>query len=85
MVVKLEYASGAQEDHQFVNGVHFADWAKGPDVPQSKGIGFLQIRHFSLVPRRANEVIKAIEFHKGTDQTSPFVMAVTVESLVPAP
>jgi len=80
MVVKLEYAGGGQEDHELINGVHFADWAKGPDVPQSKGIGVLQVRHYSVVPKRPTEALKAIEFHKGTDQTSPFVMAVTIET-----
>ena len=80
MVMRVEYADGDKEDHQVINGVHLTDWAKGPDVPGSKNIGVLQVRYFSIVPKRQDAVIRFIEFRKGTDKTSPLVMALTVES-----
>ena len=82
MVVRLEYADGGQEDHPLLNGVHLTDWAKGPDVPESKNIGVLQVRYFSIVPKRQDESIRVMEFRKGKDQTSPFVIAVTIETPV---
>ena len=82
MVMRVEYADGDKEEHQVINGVHLTDWAKGPDVPGSKNIGVSQVRYFSIVPKRQNAVIRSIEFRKGTDQTSPLVMALTVETPV---
>jgi len=82
MLVTLEYADGGKEEHHLINGVHLTDWAKGPDVPESKNIGVLQVRYFSIAPKRQDDIIKAIEFQKGTDQTSPFVIAVTIETPV---
>lgn len=82
MVIRVEYADGGTEDHEVRNGVHLTDWAKGPDVPGSKSIGVEQVRYFSIVPKRQDAVIRTIEFRKGTDKTSPLVMAVTVETLV---
>lgn len=79
MLVKLEYADGTTEDHPLLNGVHLTDWAKGPDVSGSKSIGVFQVRYFSVVPKRPDRVIRAINFRKGTDQTSPFVIAATIE------
>jgi len=82
MVMRVEYANGSTEDHEVINGVHLTDWANGPDVPGSKGIGVKQVRYFSIVPKRQDAVIRTIEFRKGTDKTSPLVMGVTVEAPV---
>jgi uncharacterized protein (TIGR03067 family) len=39
----------------------------------------LQVRYFSIVPKRQDAVIRAIELRKGTDKTSPVVLALTLE------
>jgi hypothetical protein len=80
MQVKLEYADGPKEVHSLLNGVHLTDWAQGSDVPESKNIGVRQVRYFSILPKRFDALIRGIEFHKGTDQTSPFVIGVTIET-----
>jgi uncharacterized protein len=65
-----------------VNGVHFADYIRVVDVPESKLAFRLrgqQIRYLRIEPRRA-DVIESVEFAKGNDATAPIVMAVTVET-----
>jgi hypothetical protein len=82
MIVRLRYADGKTEDHKLVNGVHFADYIRVVDVPESKLAFKLrgqQIRYLSVAPERA-EKIETIEFVKGDDGTAPVVMAVTVEA-----
>jgi hypothetical protein len=80
MSVVFEYADGEMETHPLYNGVHLTDWSLGPDVPGSKGIGVKQVRYFAVTPKRQNAMIAAIEFTKGPDETSPFVIGVTVET-----
>jgi formylglycine-generating enzyme required for sulfatase activity len=77
MVMRLHYADGVTEDHPILNGVHVTDWTIGPDVPGSKSIGVAQVRYVSIVPKR-QEIVRTIDFRKGTDQTSSAVLAVTV-------
>ncbi|HEV3003722.1 MAG TPA: PVC-type heme-binding CxxCH protein, partial [Pirellulales bacterium] len=82
LVVRLHYADGATEDHELKNGVHFADYIRVVDVPESKLAFKLrgqQLRYLAIHPRRP-EPIDEIELVKGTDSTAPVVMAVTVES-----
>ncbi|RIK75517.1 MAG: glycosyl hydrolase [Planctomycetota bacterium] len=81
MIVRLHYADGQTEDHELVNGKHFADFSGATDVDESKRAFRLrgqQIRHVTISPKR-DEVISQVEFIKGDDQTAPVVMAVTVE------
>lgn len=83
MVVRLHYQDGETEDHQLLNGVHFADYIRRIDVPKSQiaySPGGKQIRYLSIQPRRADS-LTSIEFLKGTGDYSPVVMAVTVEPL----
>jgi hypothetical protein len=82
LIVRLHYADGKAEDHPLKNGEHFADYIRRVDVPGSKFAFSLrgqQVRYFAVTPQRPDP-IAAIELVKGTDVTSPVVMAVTVES-----
>ncbi len=81
MIVRLHYADGETEDHRLKNGVHFADYIRRVDVPESAfafALGNQQIRRLAVHPQR-EEPIAAIELVKGEDRTAPMVMAVTVE------
>jgi putative heme-binding domain-containing protein len=82
MIVRLHYADETQEDHELINGVHFADYIRRVDVPGSK-LAFMlrgqQIRTFSVLPKR-NDSIDRLELIKGPDPTAPVVMGLTVES-----
>lgn len=83
MRVRLHYADGQTEDHELQNGVHFADYIRRVDVPGSEfafALRSQQIRYVAVLPKRS-ESIETIEFIKGTDQSAPVVMAVTLESL----
>jgi hypothetical protein len=82
LIVRLHYADGKKEDHSLVNGVHFADYIRVVNVPESKLAFRLrgqQLRYLALTPKRAAK-IERIEFVKGKDETAPLVMAVTVET-----
>jgi hypothetical protein len=81
MIVRLHYADGTSEDHRLLNGEHFADYIRREDVPGSQFAFSLrgrQIRYLSLKPRK-QDIIREVEFAKGTDDTAPLVMAATVE------
>jgi putative heme-binding domain-containing protein len=83
MVVRLKYEDGETEDHELLNGKHFADYIRRVDVPQSQFAFALrgqQIRYLAVQPKRTNP-IKEIEFVKGKDNCVPVVMAITVEGL----
>jgi putative membrane-bound dehydrogenase-like protein len=82
MIVRLHYKDGKKEDHELVNGEHFADYIRKVDVPGSKFAFALrgqQIRYLSIAPKRV-EALTKIELVKGPDSTAPIVMAVTVET-----
>ncbi len=82
LIVRLHYADGQTEDHNLINGEHFADYIRRVDVPQSKFAFDLrgkQLRYLSVLPQRADSLAK-IELVKGDDRTAPVVMAVTVET-----
>lgn len=81
MIVRLKYADGEAEDHPLRNAVHFADYIRRVDVPESK-LAFMlrsqQIRYLAIYPKRS-QAIGSIELVKGPDQSAPIVMAVTIE------
>nr|WP_235952334.1 PVC-type heme-binding CxxCH protein [Crateriforma spongiae] len=81
MIVRLHYADGSSEDHELINGLHFADYIRRVDVPKSEfafALGDQQIRYLKVVPSRSAK-INTIELVKGEDSTAPIVMAVTVQ------
>lgn len=83
MIVRLHYADGSTEDHELRNGVHFADYIRVVDVPESKLAFRLrgqQIRYLAVRPQKNSEIAE-IEFVKGPDDTAPVVMAATLESV----
>jgi uncharacterized protein len=82
LIVRLHYADGQTEDHNLINGVHIADYIRRIDVPQSEFAFDLrgkQLRYLSITPRRQESITK-IDLAKGKGDTSPIVMAITVES-----
>ena len=82
MIVRLHYADGKTEDHPLKNGDVFADYIGKVEVPDSVyafPLRSQQIRYLTIRPKRPTEIIKDIEFVKGSDATSPIVMAVTIE------
>lgn len=82
MIVRLHYKDGKSEDHELLNGEHFADYIRRVDVPGSTFAFSLrgqQVRYFSITPKRP-ETLTRIELVKGPDSTAPVVMAVTVET-----
>lgn len=81
MIVRFRFADDEIEDHPLVNGVHFADYIRRVDVPESKFAFSLQgqqIRYLSVSPKR-QAVVKTVELLKGPDNTAPIVMAITAE------
>ena len=81
MIVRLHYEDGRSEDHELLNGVHIADYIRRVDVPESEfafALGGQQVRYLAVTPKRA-EKITTIELVKGSDRSSPIVMAVTIE------
>jgi putative membrane-bound dehydrogenase-like protein len=81
MIVRLKYQDGQTEDHQFVNGEHFADYIRRVDVPGSAfafQAGGQQMRRLAVTPARTAP-IATVELIKGTDTTAPIVLAVTAE------
>ena len=82
MIVRLHYEDGSTEDHPLRNGIEIADYIRRVDVPGSTfafDLGGRQIRSLSIAPDRPGETIERIELVKGTDETAPLVMALTVE------
>jgi hypothetical protein len=83
LVVRLPYADGQTEEHPLVNGVQFADDIRVMHVPGSKLAFRLrgqQVRYLAIRPERSAE-IDHLEFVKGTDDTAPLGVAVTVEGV----
>jgi hypothetical protein len=64
--------------------VHFADFIRRVDVPESRFAftlqGGQQLRSLKIYPQRW-AVIETIEFIKGPDNSVPVIMAVTAEGL----
>lgn len=82
MIVRVRYQDGQTEDHRFVNGVHFADYIRRVDVPESLFAFDLQgkqVRMLQLKPQQ-RKVIQSIDLIKdGDNATCPVVMAITVQ------
>ncbi|MEX1223081.1 MAG: c-type cytochrome, partial [Pirellulales bacterium] len=82
LVVRLHYESGASEDHELKNGLHFADYIRRVDVPESQFAFELrqqQVRYLAIKPSKAEKIVK-LELIKGSDASAPIVMAITVET-----
>ena len=82
MIVRLHYADGTTEDHPLKNGIHFSDYIREIDVPESKLAFKLrnqQLRYLTVEPKKETK-INSIEFVKGDDTSAPIVMAVTAET-----
>ncbi len=82
MIVRLTYSDGQTEDHPLLNGVHIADYIRRVDVPQSVfafDLSGKQLRYLSVIPNR-KDPLTMINLVKGTGQTAPVVMAMTIES-----
>ena len=82
LTVRFTYADGQTEDHPLKNGVHFADYIRRVDVPESKFAfalaGGQQLRFLTVRPSR-NEPLASVTLLKGSDDTAPIVMAATAE------
>ncbi|MEE3031786.1 MAG: c-type cytochrome, partial [Planctomycetota bacterium] len=81
MIVRLHYDDGETEDHELINGVHFADYIRRVDVPESEfafQLGGQQLRYLKVNVKR-EQAIEKIELVKGPDTSAPIVMAVTAE------
>ncbi len=82
LIVRIHYSGGQTEDHPLSNGVHFADYIRVVDVPESKLAFKLrnqQVRYFSI-PTKLDQRIEHITLIKGPDATAPVIMAITLES-----
>jgi putative heme-binding domain-containing protein len=82
LIVRLHYDDGPTEDHPLKNGEQFADYIRRVDVPGSQfafDLAGRQIRYLAIAPARAVK-IDHLELIKGTDETAPVVMAITLES-----
>ncbi|MFN7732993.1 MAG: PVC-type heme-binding CxxCH protein [Pirellula sp.] len=82
MIVRITYADDTQEDHELINGEHFADYIARVDVPQSEfafDLGGRQMRYFAVKPKES-KALKNISLIKGKDSSAPVVMAMTLQT-----
>ncbi len=83
VIVRLTYANGQTEDHNLVNGEHFADYISRVDVPKSEfalDAGGRQIRYLSIRPK-SKDLLSKVELIKGPDDDSaPIIMAMTIQT-----
>ncbi len=83
MIVRLNYADGTSEDHPLRNGIEFADYIRRIDVPGSQfafNLRGRQLRYLTIQPKDPQKTIATMSLIKGEDNTSPLVMAITVET-----
>jgi putative heme-binding domain-containing protein len=83
MIVRLHFADGTTEDHNLINGEHFADYIQRVDVPKSEfafDLDGRQIRYLSVRPT-SKESLSKIELIKGPDGSAPVVMAITIQTV----
>ncbi len=81
MIVRIHYSDGSSEDHPLKNGLHIADYIRRVDVPNSQfafALGDQQLRYLKVTPQR-NLAVDHVDFVKGSDNSAPILMAVTVE------
>ena len=82
MIVRITYEDGATEDHELINGEHFADYIRRVDVPKSEfafDLSGRQIRYLSIQPKE-RKALQKISLIKGRDQSAPVVMAITLQT-----
>ena len=82
-IVRFSYSDGQTEEHELKNGVHFGDYIRRVDVPESEfafDLNGRQLRYLSIDPKRPADVIEKIELVKGNDPTAPIFVAITIES-----
>jgi putative heme-binding domain-containing protein len=82
MIVRITYADDTKEDHELINGEHFADYISRVDVPQSEfafDLGGRQMRYFAVKPKES-KALKNISLIKGRDASAPVVMAMTLQT-----
>lgn len=87
MIVRFEYESGKSEKHVLKNGIHFADYSRLVNVPESQLAfqdGSLQMRYLVVYPRLDGE-LRSIEFIKGQDDSAPLILAATLERRLERP
>ena len=82
MIVRITYEDDATEDHELINGEHFADYIRRVDVPKSEfafDLAGRQIRYFSVQPKERKS-LKKISLVKGRDASAPVVMSMTLQT-----
>ncbi|MEZ6077523.1 MAG: hypothetical protein R3C56_18195 [Pirellulaceae bacterium] len=63
MIVRFQYADGQTEDHRLLNGVHFADYIRRVDVPESTfayDLNGQQVRYLAIEPRATSPLFRSI-------------------------
>lgn len=81
LTIRVQFIDGSSEEHPLTNGVHFADYIRVVDVPESRLAFRLrdqQLRYLK-VDVRGGAAVEKIELIKGHDETAPLVAAITVE------
>jgi putative heme-binding domain-containing protein len=82
MTVRITYEDGKTEDHDLINGEHFADYIRRVDVPKSEfafDLDGRQIRYLSIQPKE-RKAMQKISLIKGRDASAPVVMAITLQT-----
>lgn len=82
MIVRVVYEDETTEDHELLNGRHFADYIRRTEVPESEyafSAPRHQMRYLAVYPKKTTPV-ERIELVKGPDRTAPIVMAMTIEA-----
>jgi hypothetical protein len=82
MIVRITYEDDTTEDHELINGEHFADYIRRVDVPKSEfafDLAGRQIRYFSVQPKERKS-LKKISLVKGRDASAPVVMSMTLQT-----
>jgi hypothetical protein len=82
LIVRCNYADGTKVDHPLRNGKEIADYVSKIDVPGSQyafDASGRQIRYLKI-PIDGSKPLASIEFVKGTDNTAPIVLGLTIES-----
>ena len=82
MIVRITYEDGTTEDHELINGEHFADYIRRVDVPKSEfafDLDGRQIRYLTVQPKE-RKAMQKISLIKGRDQSAPVVMAITLQT-----
>src|SRR5207244_12525337 len=82
MIVRLHYAGGKTEDHELVNGEHFADYIRKVDVPTSEFAFALRgqpIRYLAIQPKSDAVITELEHVRGGLEEIPPVVVAATAD------